>query len=1056
MLGLKDHVSAGLLTGFMQQSSRDAHMKAVAKAEAAAAAKEAENKRELQKIKDDAAAQRTIATARATFGAARYRADAAALSKSQRLQFDMLREIPTLSDQGVFSLNPKDHFTRTDDGTIIPITPWFKLYFNKDFPDQSMTTFTQALKMQKDRKKETNKWANYPVSLQEYFLLKKKKGKESPSSYYNHLQKIEEAGRKLTTLEANYKAYVKDTVEFNKGIKDKNKDKVKSILPFEYWFGLNASKVAGTTERKRARDMLNDYRDGKLPASLIYVDPNAKNREVHPHLISTLYKNGLLIGENVETLRRESERHAKLFYNKERLNNQLNIKHTGRMHITDVAGLQNLGRVIPNISDAESVLQETYGQGKPPNFNAASDMLARLMKLGLFGKAGVSESDENKVDRIKESGSYNYIISLLDTMSQGVKTVEDDYKVTTYYNLEKRMRRTLQILTKIDSNLPISHKRFFTQRDEIIYEHPDKGSLITKIPKGKLGDDAFRKLNIALHLEKNNHVFKKLSDELKVPDQVGHTSENLLKAYRYFFPFEKNPIVVGDERNIYNQSQKLVLENPFLSIISPYLSGFGNLLVHKSDRSTREKTLKDIVYPRKTVEGRKIGFWIKRDKLRESQQGILQLIDTTLTHAGSINNDNIRDKSLNELIKTLNSKNWKITTGIGSAVFQAVSDTLKGMGGVFKTYSEEIKDMSEQFTALFLNNKKSQENMIQTQIRFSEEAEKIEKQRRDMINSNPGNANIQAEADRRFALRSIILFNKVQLTYKLAGLVQGDQTGGRTISNQDFDTVWKHLWGKSELSNLANLSALKKDISLRTKMGDAFDVIYEFEGHISGELRRAANEIHNDQTKRWEEIHPEHALNAEIILDEKKENNVSKLNTLIGLKKALEPMTIRSGKIANINYDESVNKLKERMRIPSSPKLKIPYKFINSALYLSTIVSHPEKRQSLLNKKSMRIAAYSLAISSGKIYGTKNPLDTEFTIDKLNDDGKGFNSESFLYNNVLNGNKDAFQKLLNHMNSIDFRNHDPKTEISIATQKNEKKYLIKLLKYTKAYFDRGS
>ena len=59
---------------------------------------------------------------------------------------------------------------------------------------------------------------------------------------------------------------------------EKYKDKVKSILPFEYWFGLNASKVAGTTERKRARDMLNDYRDGKLPASLIYVDPNAKNR----------------------------------------------------------------------------------------------------------------------------------------------------------------------------------------------------------------------------------------------------------------------------------------------------------------------------------------------------------------------------------------------------------------------------------------------------------------------------------------------------------------------------------------------------------------------------------------------------------------------------------------------------------------------------------------------------------------------------------------------------------------------------------------------------------
>ena len=1053
MFGLSDHVSAGLLTGFMQQGSRSAHAKAVAEAEAAAAAKKAENARALQKIKDDAADARATTTATATKAAAKYRADATLLSQSQRLQFDMLSKIPKLSDQGVFSLNPKDHFEKTDDGTIIPITPWFKLYFNKKYPKQSIAIFTQALKMQKDRKQQVNRWSKYPASLQEYFLLKQDEGEESPSSYYNHLQKKEEAGTKLTTLEANYKAYVKDTVEFNKGIKDK--DKVKSILPLEYWFGLNASKVAGKTEKKHARDMLNDYRDGKLPASLIYVDPIAKNRKVHPHLISTLFNNGLLIGEKKETLLRESKRHARLFYNKERLNNQQNVKHTGRMHITDVAGLQNLGRVISNIPDSESVLQETYGQGKKPNFNSASDMLARLMKLGLFGKAGVLESDEKKVERIKESGSYNYIISLLDTMSQGVKTVEDDYKVTTYYNLEKRMRRTLQILTKIDSNLPISHKRFFTQKDEILYEHPEKGSLITKIPRGKLGNDAFRKLNIALHLEKNNPVFKKLSDQLKVPDQVGLTSKNLLEAYRYFFPPQKNPIVIDDKRDIYNQAQKLVLENPFLAIISPHLSGYGNLLVHKSDRSTREKTLKEIVYPRTTGEGRKIEFWLKRDKLRESQQGILQLIDTTLTHAGSINNDNIKDKSLNELIETLNNNNWKIATGIGSSIFQSVSDTLKGMGGVFKTYSEEITDMSNQFTGLFLNNKKSQHNMVQTKILFSEEAEKIEKQRRDAIGRDPNNANIQAEADRRFALRSIILFNKVQLTYKLAGLVQGDQTGGRTISNQDFDTVWKHLWGKSELSNLANLLALKKDISLRTKMGDSFDVIYEFEGNVSGELRRAANEIHNDQTKRWEEKQPEHAFIAKLIVDDNAENNVLKLNTLLGLENSLRPMIVQSNNIVNINYDEGVNKLKERMLLPPSPELEIPHKFINSALYLSTIASHSESRKSLLNKEGMRIAAYSLAISSGKIYGTPNPLDTEFTKDELDENKSGFNSQSVFYNNVLNGHKDAFQKLLNHMNSIDFRNNDPEANILRKTQEVEKKYLIKLLKYTKAYFDRG-
>ena len=33
------------------------------------------------------------------------------------------------------------------------------------------------------------------------------------------------------------------------------------------------------------------------------------------------------------------------------------------------------------------------------------------------------------------------------------------------------------------------------------------------------------------------------------------------------------------------------------------------------------------------------------------------------------------------------------------------------------------------------------------------------------------------------------------MTYKLAGIVQGDSTGGRTISDQDFSTIYSSLWG---------------------------------------------------------------------------------------------------------------------------------------------------------------------------------------------------------------------------------------------------------------------
>ena len=45
--------------------------------------------------------------------------------------------------------------------------------------------------------------------------------------------------------------------------------------------------------------------------------------------------------------------------------------------------------------------------------------------------------------------------------------------------------------------------------------------------------------------------------------------------------------------------------------------------------------------------------------------------------------------------------------------------------------------------------------------------------------------------------RAALLWEKTSLTYQMAGYVQGDQTGGRTISNQDFDNVYRALWGGS-------------------------------------------------------------------------------------------------------------------------------------------------------------------------------------------------------------------------------------------------------------------
>tara|TARA_Y100000590_G_scaffold93397_2_gene105776 strand:+ start:2640 stop:5831 length:3192 start_codon:yes stop_codon:yes gene_type:complete len=1062
MFGLSGPVSSGLITGFMQQGLRRDHMKAVAEAEAAAAAKKAEEERKLQKIKDDAADLRTLATTQATMQAARYRADASAHASHQKLQFEMIQSIPDLAEKGVFSLEAKDHFTRADDGTIIPITPWFKLYFNKKYPERSVSIFSQALKMQKDRKQEVNKWSNYPKSLQEHFLLQQSGKSES---YYNHLVKKQKANRKLTPLEANYKAYVDETTKFNKGVKD-NKQK-KSILPFEYWFALNAKTTAGRTEKTRAKDTLNNYMKGSLPVSLIYVDYDTEKKIVHPSLIRTLAINDLLVGESVKELRNESRRHAKLFYNRQRQANQENTKVTGRMHITEIPGLHNLRTVIPNLPDSETVLQETYQGSKQLDFYSASDMLTRLQKLGLFGKPG--DTEKKRIDNIKRSGTYQYILKLLNAMSKGVESVVDGQEITTYYNLNENLNKTLQVLTKIDSNLPKTHSRFFNQRNEVHYTDkatPQNGTVITKIAPGVLGTESSRTLNLSLHLEQKNPVFKRLSNVLKTEDNVGLSKEEVLEGYQYYFPTDQNPRVIDDEDTPYARSEKLVLENPFLTIISPYLSGFGNLLEHKSAMSTVQKRLKSIKYSKGTKDPKKIEFWKKRNKLKESQDDIFQLIDTTLTYVGSINDADIRDSSLDELISTLEENSWNVTTGIGSDLFQKVSDTLKGLVGVGDTYATEISSLRQQFSSKFLNNAKSVSNLVKTDIKFRDEAELIRTAREKERGGPNASEKVKRDADRRFALRSIILFNKVQLTYKLAGLVQGDQTGGRTISNQDFDTVWKHLWGRSDLSNLANLKALRTDINLRRKLGDAFDVVYEFEGEISGTLKRAANEVHHDQTKRWIKSRPEYKSQIDSYLNNNNNNNkdsLLKLNGLIGLGEndALKPMTIANGKIAGISYGPSVTSINNRMLESPKSELAVPNRFINSALLLSTLKDNPSNSGITPTSKQMRGSAYSLAITAGRIYGTPKILDPQFVLnDKVTRDNSIypiFNPlKSEFYQRVINGDMNTFEQLLEHMKTIDFSNDNGDSDISRKTLNIEKEFLINLLEYTQRYFTRGA
>ena len=63
----------------------------------------------------------------------------------------------------------------------------------------------------------------------------------------------------------------------------------------------------------------------------------------------------------------------------------------------------------------------------------------------------------------------------------------------------------------------------------------------------------------------------------------------------------------------------------------------------------------------------------------------------------------------------------------------------------------------------------------------------------------------------KYQLQKLLIFKKMALTYKLSGMLQGSEGGGRTISNQDFDVAMRALWGNQDglvfkLENVINSS----------------------------------------------------------------------------------------------------------------------------------------------------------------------------------------------------------------------------------------------------------
>jgi len=109
----------------------------------------------------------------------------------------------------------------------------------------------------------------------------------------------------------------------------------------------------------------------------------------------------------------------------------------------------------------------------------------------------------------------------------------------------------------------------------------------------------------------------------------------------------------------------------------------------------------------------------------------------------------------------------------------------------------------------------------QIMSKVQEEAERSQEEINKLYaetKKKPGGATTKDYA--LYVKRSTILWEKTALTYKLAGVVQGGTTGGRTISDTDFSIIYGNLWGgrfSPEIASQAAISNLRK-VTLETML----------------------------------------------------------------------------------------------------------------------------------------------------------------------------------------------------------------------------------------------
>ena len=121
------------------------------------------------------------------------------------------------------------------------------------------------------------------------------------------------------------------------------------------------------------------------------------------------------------------------------------------------------------------------------------------------------------------------------------------------------------------------------------------------------------------------------------------------------------------------------------------------------------------------------------------------------------------------------------------------------------------------------SSKQMDEANISNKAERIEELNKIRKDTEDRLKSVLSNNDASSQQKQLAVLNARRTFSAITLTYQFAGMIQGG-SGGRAISNEDFENMYKALWsggGAIQASQVKLVKGIVEDINTRIKIINA-------------------------------------------------------------------------------------------------------------------------------------------------------------------------------------------------------------------------------------------